>query len=185
MTNPLPSVRPLTLLLAFLLPAALSAETYSVGPGPSQVRFTAKLLGHGVHGSFAQFRGTVTFDPAHPDRLAAEATIEVASIQTGNEERDRHLRSADYFDADKYPEIVFHGRIVQPGSNGDFDLVGDLTIKRTTRSVVLHVHALPGAAAWDAQAQVDRKDFGINRNAWSDRAIGDTIAIALHVEGRP
>jgi len=176
-------MRTLLLVLTLLLPTALSAETYSIGPESSQVKFTAKLLGHGVPCSFGRFSGKVDFDSAHPDRLAAEAKIEVASIETGNDERNHHLRSADYFDADKHPEIVFHSRAVKPGSNGDFDLVGDLTIKQTTKSVVLHVHPLPGPA-WDARGEVNRKDFGISRNAFSDRGIGDTIAIALHVEGR-
>ncbi|HEX3729291.1 MAG TPA: YceI family protein [Opitutaceae bacterium] len=176
-------MRTLCFILTLLLPAAASAETYSIGPEQSQVRFTAKLLGHEIPCSFGQFSGKVDFDAAHPDHLAAEAKIEVASIATGNDHRNHHLRSPDYFDADKHPEIVFHSRSVKPGPNGDFDLVGDLTIKQTTKSVVLHVHPL-SASAWDARAAVNRKDFGITRNAFSDRGIGDTIEIALHVEGR-
>ncbi|HVW19859.1 MAG TPA: YceI family protein [Opitutaceae bacterium] len=176
-------MRLLYLLLALLAPAAAPAETFTVGAGESQVRFTARLLGHSVPGSFGRFSGRVTVDPAHPERFSAEAKIEVASIATGIERRDRHLRSADYFDADKYPEILFHSRSVKPAPDGSFDLVGDLTIKQTTKRVVLHVHPR-SPSSWDATAQLDRKDFGIARAAFSDKGIGDTIAVALHVEGR-
>ena len=177
-------MRILCLLLALLAPAAARAETYQIGPAQSQVRFTAKLLGHGVPCSFGKFTGQVTTDSAHPNQLAAEARIEVASIETGNDRRNRHLRSPDYFDADRYPEIVFRGRSAHPAASGDFDLVGELTIKQTTKSVILHVHPL-SPSSWDATAQVNRKDFGITRDAFSDKGIGDTIAIALHVQGQP
>jgi polyisoprenoid-binding protein YceI len=183
-----PSLPALALLgLAALTGPALRAETYAIDSANSSVGFTTRLVGRPVPGKFSAFSGKITFDPAHPETMTAEARIEADSISTNNERRDHHLRTPDYFDAARYPELVFQGRSVQPGAGGDFDLTGDLTIKATTKSVVLHVH--PTAAAgdpprWEAKTTINRKDFGVAHDAISDRVIGDTVEITLEIQGK-
>jgi polyisoprenoid-binding protein YceI len=178
----LPSLRPALALLG-LLAVSARAETYTIDPDQSSVTFTAHLVGHAVPGTFGKFSGTVTFDPAHPERMAAEAKIEVASISTKKEARDHHLQTPDYFDAAKFAELTFHSRSAKAGPGGDLELTGDLTIKSTTKSVVLQVHPT-GSRRWEGKTAVNRKDFGVTHDALSDRAIGDTVEVTLEIQAK-
>jgi polyisoprenoid-binding protein YceI len=171
------------LALLGLLAASARAETYAIDPDLSSVAFTAHLVGHAVPGTFGKFSGQVTFDPAHPGQMSAEAKIEAASISTRNGARDHHLQTPDYFDAARFPELTFRSRSVQAGAGGDFELTGDLTIKSTTKSVVVKVHPT-GTRRWEGRTEINRKDFGVTHDALADRAIGDLVQVTLEIQAK-
>jgi polyisoprenoid-binding protein YceI len=126
-----------------------------------------------VKGAFGDVQGTVSVDESDPRSILVDVTIQVASIDTRQEQRDAHLRSADFFDAVRFPTVTFRSRMVA-GSylDGEFRLVGDLTIRGVTREVILDVAAEGhltdpwGAerAGFSAQGKIDRTDFGLTWN---------------------
>ncbi len=149
-----------------------------------------------VKGEFQKFTGEVVFDPKRPEATELTASIDVASINTREEKRDAHLRSADFFDVEKFPVMTFSSR--QATRKGDdLEVTGDLTIHGTTRSVVLTVsdvtaeHVDPwgnvriGASA---KAKVRRSEFGMQWNAALEAGgvlVGDEITITLGGLARP
>src|SRR5207247_1206273 len=112
-------------------------------------------------------------DEAHPENSQATVKIDAASIDSGEERRDAHLRSPDFFDVDRYPDILFRTRRLEPREDGDYRVVGDLTIRDVTREVVLDGEVSGpmtdafGAtrAGISAEGKVNRKDFGLTWSA--------------------
>src|SRR5262249_60197678 len=105
-----------------------------------------------VRGVFEKVKGTVRYDPDHPDATQIEVSIPVASIHTREPQRDAHLRSPDFFAAEAHPEIIFRSTRIRPGSASPLEVTGDLTIRGTTREITLPVSEitpvhrdLPGA----------------------------------------
>jgi polyisoprenoid-binding protein YceI len=138
-----------------------------------------------VKGAFGAFSGTVEFDEANPSAMTATATIEVKSVDTRNEKRDDHLRGADFFDADTYPEITFTTTRVE-GELPNLVLVGDLTIKGTTKEVSLPVEFNgPVTNPWGSvvigfsgSTKINRQDFGVT---WSKALDGGGVVVADEV----
>jgi polyisoprenoid-binding protein YceI len=112
---------------------------WTIDPAHTDVSFSAKHLGVAtVRGRFTRLTGEVDFDEAaHPTTARGRVEIDASSIDTGNEQRDTHLRSADFLEVEKYPVIVFQVKSVTPKSGDEYTVVGDLTIKDVTREVVL------------------------------------------------
>lgn len=147
-----------------------SLTTWQLDPAHTQVGFAVKhLMISTVKGRFAQVTGTVRMDERDPTTAQVEAAIAVASITTGNPERDAHLRSADFFDAERYPTIAFHSRRVEAGPDGELRLIGDLTIRDVTREIVLTV-SLEGViqdpwgsrrGGFSASLRLRRSEFGM------------------------
>jgi polyisoprenoid-binding protein YceI len=147
-----------------------------------------------VKGEFTKVSGTVTFDPENPGASKVEATIDVASLHTRDEQRDGHLKSPDFFDAASFPEIKFVSKIVEPDGHEEYLVKGDMTIHGVTHEVVLHVEGptpevkdpwgnLKAGAA--ATAKISRKDFGLTWNAALETGgvlVGDEVKINLEVE---
>jgi polyisoprenoid-binding protein YceI len=126
-----------------------------------------------VRGSFTEFAGTAHLDGADPAKSSAELAIQVASITTGNGQRDEHLRTNDFFDAPTYPEITFKSTAVEVTGEDTFRMTGDLTIKGTTKPVAIDFE-LTGTAkdpfgntrvGFDGKAVIKRTDWGVNWNA--------------------
>ena len=92
-----------------------------------------------VHGRFTDWSGSLTFDPRNPDGSHVEVTIDTASIDTREPQRDAHLRSADFLDVEQFPQIKFASRAIETHNDGTFTLRGDLTIRGITRPVNLEV----------------------------------------------
>jgi polyisoprenoid-binding protein YceI len=146
--------------------------TYVLDPAHTRIGFVARhLMVTKVRGSFGEFDGSITV-AEDPKQSTAEATLKTASIDTGNADRDQHLRSGDFVEAEKYPEITFRNARVRSQQGGKFTVVGDLTIKDTTREVVLDVE-FDGVAkdpwgneklAVTASTEIDREDFGMTWN---------------------
>jgi polyisoprenoid-binding protein YceI len=170
----------------------LAAGTWNIDPAHSSVSFVARHLGLSkVRGSFGGFSGTIVVAENHLDSTVS-VTIDATSVVTGDEKRDAHLRSSDFFDTDAHKEITFVStKVVEKGD--DFQVHGDLTIHGTTRPVVLDlefngVSADPWGgtrAGFEATTTVSRKEFGVEFDIPLDGGglvVGDKIKIELDVE---
>jgi polyisoprenoid-binding protein YceI len=125
-----------------------------------------------VRGSFSDMDGVLNFDPANPAAASVEATIKAASINTGVADRDNHLRSADFFDVEKFPTLTFKSTSVKLNDNNSGVVTGDLTIKDVTRPVTLEVEYLgeqpspfgDRRVGFSATTKINREDFGLTWN---------------------
>lgn len=168
--------------------------TYVIDADHSTLGFTIRHAGIGkTRGQFDEFNGTIEVaDDSTPTGSTASATIKAASVNTRNNDRDNHLRSADFFDVETYPEWTFATTGVS-GSKESFTLTGDLTIHGVTKSVDLEVELLGAAtdpfgndrAAFEASTVISRKDFGLTWNAALEAGgvlVGDKVTITLEIE---
>jgi polyisoprenoid-binding protein YceI len=146
-----------------------------------------------VRGRFAKFGGKAYIDEKDFTRSSVEATIEAASIDTGIADRDAHLRSADFFDVERFPTLRFVSKGVEKLSDGEYRVTGDLTIRDATREVVLDVeYGGIGKDPWGnvragftAKAHLDRKDFGLAWNQVLEAGgvlVGERVDIEIEVE---
>lgn len=167
--------------------------TYTLDPSHSRIGFVARhAMVTKVRGSFNDFRGTVAIDGADPSRSSAEVSVEVASIDTRNSQRDEHLRTNDFLAAEQYPQINFVSTGVAAGGDRQFDLSGDLTIRGVTRAVTIPL-AYEGAATdpygnlrlgFEGSVTISRKDFGITWNAALETGgvlVSDSIVLELEI----
>ena len=168
--------------------------TYVIDADHSTLGFTIRHAGIGkTRGQFDEFNGTIEVaDDSTPTGSTASATIKAASVNTRNNDRDNHLRSADFFDVETYPEWTFATTGVS-GSKESSTLTGDLTIHGVTKSVDLEVEFLGAAtdpfgndrAAFEASTVISRKDFGLTWNAALEAGgvlVGDKVTITLEIE---
>lgn len=176
------------------LTATPTATTWTVDASHSEVGFAVKhLMISTVRGRFAGVSGTVAWTPGDFTSAVVDVTIDASSIDTREDKRDAHLRSADFFDVDAFPALTFTSRSVQAVSGDSFQLVGDLTIKGITREVVLDV-AFEGTqkdpwgnekSGFTATTRINRKDFGLTWNAALETGgvlVGDDVKIGLDVQ---
>ena len=166
---------------------------YAIDPAHTSVEFVGRhLMITKVRGRFPNVSGAVTIDQ-EPERSHVEVSIEVASIDTGNADRDAHLRSADFFDADQFPTIGFRSTKVEAGTSGSWAVTGDLIVRDVTRPITLQVDfdgASPSPAgdqriAFSAAAEVDREDWGLTWNMGLETGgvlVGRKVRIELNVQ---
>lgn len=167
---------------------------WTIDPAHTLVEFAAKhMMITTVKGRFADVEGTLQLDDAHPAASSADITIKAASIDTRTDQRDAHLRSPDFLDAEKFPVIRFHSTKVEPLDSDHWRVTGDLTIRDVTRPVVLDV-SLEGRskdpwggdrAGFSATTKIDRRDFGLVWNQALETGgvlVGNDIKISLEVE---
>ncbi len=178
----------------FLLFAAtpVIAATYVVDSVHSQVHFSVPhLMMFKVRGNFNSFNGSIEVDRASKTLSGAQAEIEAASVNTNNQKRDEHLRSADFFDAANHPQITFVSKRIN-GNGKDITMVGDLTIRGVTREVVLtgsYLGETPDPwgnmrTGFEARGQIDRRDFGLTWNKALETGgfvVGDQVEIGIEV----
>ena len=168
--------------------------TWTLDPAHTSVEFSVRhLMITTVKGRFAGVAGTVVLDEADPTASAADVTIDAASVDTRVEQRDAHLRSADFLDVDRYPVITFKTRRVTPATRGSFQVVGDLTIHGVSREVVLDARAEGRAAdpwggqraAFSATTKIKRSDYGLTWNQALEAGgvvVGDELTITLDAQ---
>ena len=166
---------------------------WQLDPYHTQVEFSAKHLGMmTVRGYFDEVSTTADIDPGHPETAKVEATLSTASIRTNNGIRDNDLRSSNFLEVEKYPEIKFKSTSVEPSGGDHFKLTGDLTIKATTHPVVLDVTRYgefndPGMMghriAYGATTKINRKDFGLSFHAVLDGRLVVSEEIQITLEG--
>ena len=161
----------------------------------SDVAFQVRHLLSKVRGRFNEFAGTIEFDESNPDNSRVDVTIQAGSIDTAVLDRDKHLRSADFFDVENYPTLRFVSTSVTPRGGNDYDVHGDLTIHGVTRQVVLPA-TFVGAAAdpwgsqksvFEAELSLNRKDFGLTYNAALETGgllVGDEVKVSLSIQAK-
>lgn len=166
--------------------------TWKFDPMHTQVEFAAKHLGMmTVRGHFNEVTTTGELDPEHPERSQFEATIEVRSIRTHNETRDRDLLSSNFLEVEKYPTIKFKSTKIEPAGGDRFKVTGDLTIKDTTKPVTLSAvrygefndPAMGHRIGYAAETQINRKDFGMRFDAMLDGKFVVSNEIQINIEG--
>jgi len=169
--------------------------TYVIDPSHSTAGFKVRhLMVSNVRGEFSDVAGTVVFDAEDSANSKVEAAIDATTIQTRDNQRDQHLKSADFFDVEKFPKITFISKKVAPVGEGEWRVVGDLSIHGVTKEVVLDVEG-PTPEVKDpwgnikigatATTKVNRKDFGLGWNVALEAGgvlVGDEVAIQLELE---
>jgi polyisoprenoid-binding protein YceI len=180
--------------LTLLLPAFAAADpaVYKVDPDHSGVSFTIRHFVSNVPGRFKDFAGVVKYDKQNPAASSVSFTVQAASIDTDNEDRDKHLRSPDFFETDKFPTLTFSSTSVKPVDADTLEVTGDLTIKGVTKKVTVPVDVLGTVkgprgekAGFETSFKIDRKEYGINWNRVLDTGgavLGDDVKISISVE---
>ncbi len=180
--------------LTVLLGASTAAAqaTYSIDTAHSNVGFKVRHLVAKVSGSFNEFDGSITADFANLDASSVEFVIKTASIDTGNEKRDGHLRSADFFDAEQYPEISFKSSKMTKKGKDTYVVAGILTMRGVNQPVVLTVdylgemQAMGGTrAGYEISTTINRQDFEVSWNRALDQGgvvLGDDVEITINLE---
>lgn len=168
------------------------AGTWTIDPAHSEIGFVVRhLMVSKVRGTFTTFEGSIT-TAEDPIQSSATATIDLGSINTNNEQRDGHLRSADFFDSDSHPKMTFQSTALRPTSDG-FVAVGDLTIRDVTKSIELEVEVngfgpdpYGGTRlGLTATGQINRSDFGVTWNAAIEGGgvvVSEKVQLVLEVE---
>jgi len=174
--------------------ATPTLTTWKIDPAHSHLEFAVRhLMISTVKGRFGVVEGTVRTDEANPGKADVSVTIEAASIDTREAQRDAHLRSADFFDVETFPTLTFTGGRITERSDDRFTLTGDLTIHGVTREVALDVTAEGRGkdpwggerAGFSAHTRIKRSDFGLTWNQLLEAggfAVGDEVKITLDVE---
>lgn len=184
----------LTVLSLALLAGAVQAETYTVDKAHSEVLFSVRHMGVSkVTGRFNEFTGVVNGDPGKPQEASVEFTIKTTSIDTNDAGRDKHLRSADFFDVEKFPEITFKSSKVTAKGQNQYDVTGTLTMHGVAKEVTLPV-TLAGPVkdprgnekvGFEATAKLNRKDYGISWNRALDAGgvvVSDEVQVTINLE---
>ena len=176
-------------------PSIAQAESWSIDPVHSTAGFSARhMMISNVHGTFEELAGAIDYVPGDPKSVKADITIATASINTRNAKRDNHLRSPDFLDAPNFPQITFKSKRVENVGDGSFDLVGDLTIRGTTKEVALKVKG-PSPIIKDtrgnqrvgasASTTINRMDYGVNWNSVLETGgvvVGPEVQINIELE---
>lgn len=209
--------RPLTLIptlvLALALPAAAQAPastqpapqpaTARPAPGPNTWEIDSNhttagfsvrhMMVTNVHGSFGKVSGTIQYDGTDVSTIAADVTVDATTIDTNNERRDNHLKSADFFDVANHPTITFKSRRVEKTADGRFTLIGELTMRGVTREVALDVEGPSQVVnagrvfkiGASASTTLNRQDYGLKWNRALEAGgvtVGDEVKITLEIE---
>ena len=172
-----------------------TTSTWNIDPAHSVAEFKIKhMMISNVKGQFTGVSGLLKLDESNHINSTVEATIDAASISTGDTQRDGHLKSAEFFDAEKFPTITFKSGPVKRKGDGELSVAGDLTLHGVTRPVVFHVEGptAPGKDPWgntrvgiSATTKINRKDYGLEWNAALETGgilLGEEVTINLEVQ---
>jgi polyisoprenoid-binding protein YceI len=170
-----------------------STTTWQIDPSHSVVEFSVRhMMFSTVKGRFTGVQGTILDVADDPTRSSVQVTIDTSSVTTGDDNRDGHLRSADFFNVEQYPTVTFASRSIA-GSRESFSVTGDLTINGITREVTLEA-TFNGSgtnpfgktvAGFSAEAKINRKDWGLNWNAPLEAGgvlVSDQVKLSLEVQ---
>lgn len=188
-----------TSTLALVATPALERAPWEVDANHTRVGFSVRHFFTPVQGSFGDYTVTLDWNDQDPTKSQVEARIAVASINTGNEKRDGHVRSADFFNAEAHQAITFRSTSVRQVAPGKLVASGPLTIKGITKQVdlpitVLGVQEIPAqmqamlggakrVASFEAELKIDRRDFEVGTGSWGETAVvGADVTIQIHLE---
>jgi len=172
----------------------MTTSQWNIDPVHSGINFSIRhMVVSKVRGRFAKYAGTIALDESDLARSAVEMTIDASSIDTGTPQRDAHLRSPDFFDVEKFPELRFRSKSLEKVGDEAYRVIGELTIRDVTREVSLDVEY--GGRAKDpwgnerigfvAKTAIDRKDFGLGWNQLLEAGgvlVGDRVDVELEVQ---
>ena len=177
------------------LPAMAATSTWQIDPAHTAAQFSVKHLAIStVRGGFSNVKGTVVLDDADISKSSVDVTIDVSTVDTRTPDRDKDLKSDKFFDVAKYPTMTFKSTKVEQAGAGKLKVTGDLTIRGTTKSVVLDVDGptAPVKDPWGNQrsavtatTKINRQDFGVKWNATMDNGgvvVGDEVSITIDAE---
>lgn len=172
-----------------------STITWKLDPAHSSAEFKVKhMMISNVKGTFSGLSGTLIEDTADPSRSTIEASVDVGTINTGDAQRDAHLKSADFFNHQQHPRMTFKSTKVERQGEGEYKVTGDLTIHGVTSPVAFAVEGptAPGKDPWgntriglSATAKINRKDFGLSWNAALETGgllVGEDVHITVEAE---
>ncbi len=177
-----------TLALGVVATSRAAVETYVADPAHSSVNFTIRHFFTDVPGRFTRFQAVLKVDRADLEKSSAEATIQIASVETSNSDRNAHLQKPEFFDAAKHPTMTFKSTSWKKTGDDTYDVTGDLTIKGVTKPVVLKVQSLgfgeglpPGTmlSGWKATTTIHRDDFGVSA---FPKFVGADVAVTINLE---
>lgn len=168
--------------------------TYTFDPTHSRFGFSARhAMVTKVRGAFNEFDASLTIDGDNPSNSSVTVTLQVASVDTRNQQRDDHLRSSDFFELEKYPTITFTSTSIAQKGDNEFEVTGDLTIKATTKSITIPVEFTGYAKdpwggeriGFEGATSINRSDYGIEFNAALETGgvlISDKINLEFEIE---
>ena len=172
-----------------------TVTTWKLDPAHSVAEFKVKhMMISNVKGTFTGLSGTLQLDETDRTHSTVEASIDVATINTGDAQRDGHLKSGDFFDAEKFPTITFKSTNIDSTGGPDYEATGELSIRGVTKSVIFKVEDLstPAKDPWgnqriglSATTKINRKDFGLGWNAALETGgvlVGEDVTITLEVQ---
>jgi polyisoprenoid-binding protein YceI len=171
--------------------ARADVEVYSIDPVHSSTGFTLRHMFSNFTSSFTKTTGTLTLDRDNLEKSSVVAMVEVASVSTANENRDKHILSPDFLDGAKFPTATFKSKSFKKTGESTFDITGDLTIKDVTKEVVLHATLngfgpgmKPGTflTGWEATTVIKKSDFGAAGPAMLGKALGDDVTLNISIE---
>lgn len=185
----------LALFLVLATAAAVRAqiETYSIDELHSSTGFTIRHMFSNFTSSFTKTSGTITVDRGNLENSSVTASVEIASVNTNSEDRNKHLKSPDFFDVAKYPTATFKSKSWKKTGENAFDVTGDLTIKDVTKEVVLHTTLLgfgpgmhPGTklSGWEATTTLKKSDFNLAGPAMLGKVLGDDVTVNISIEAK-
>jgi polyisoprenoid-binding protein YceI len=183
----------LALASAWFISSALAApETYKIDPVHSSINFKVRHLFSFVSGKFTKFEGTFTVDPDAVEQATVTATVQTNSIDTAMPKRDDDLKSADFFDVAKFPEITFKSKSVKQTGKDAADILGDFTMHGVTKELTLHAQFLGKGkgmkgeiSGWHLTTEpIKRSDYGItwNKAIEGTQVVGDDVEITIDIE---
>ena len=174
--------------VAALSPAVLAGEIYKFGPSGSTIGFSVHQFLGTTQGKFTKFNGKVDVNREHPENSSVTAQIDVRSIDTQIKKRDDHLRSAEFFNVEKYPRITFKSRSVKQTGPQSGDVLGDLTVHGVTRPITLHVKLLTppndtSRTRWAVTVDpITRRDFNLMFAPATETVSGISQTVLINIE---
>jgi polyisoprenoid-binding protein YceI len=170
-----------------------ATRTYKIDKAHSEVVFQIRHLVTRVRGRFDDFEGTIQLDEDRPEVSSVEFTIKATSIDTNEKDRDAHLRSADFFDVERFPTLAFKSKQIIKKSSESYDVIGELSIHGVTKEIALPVTHLGKAkdpwgmerVGFEAEIMLNRKDYGLMWNAPLELGgflVGDDVRVSLSIQ---
>lgn len=169
-----------------------ATRTYKIDKSHSEAIFQVRHLVTKVRGRFTDFEGAIEYNEAAPETSTVNFSIKAASVDTAEADRDKHLRSADFFDVEKFPDITFRSKRMAKRGDG-YDVIGDLTIHGVTKEVTLPVaHMGTAKDPWggdrlgfEVETTLNRKDYGLAFNIALETGgflVGDEVKVSIEIQ---
>ena len=175
-------------VIAGLSPAAWANEAYKFDPSGSTIGFSVHQFLGTTHGKFTKFSGKIEVDREHPENSSVTTQIDVRSIDTRIKKRDDHLRSTEFFNVEKFPQITFKSRSVKRTGPQSGDILGDLTMHGVTKPITLHVKLLTpisetARTRWAVMTEpIRRRDFNLMFASAAEAVSGISQTVAINIE---